>query len=127
MRERQRQRACERKRDAVSAGETGAGSVLAIALVAGTVSLLGLVLPLSLTLAARHTVTAAADAGALAAADTVIGIHAGFPCDRAAQVVEANGATLAECTIDGLVVTVEAARAVIGFAVTARATAGPAR
>jgi len=108
-------------------GEHGAGSVLAIGLVAGIVSLLGLVLPLSLAIAARHTVTAAADAGALAAADTAIGIHAGFPCERAAQVVEANGASLAACTVDGLVVTVEAARAVIGLTVSARATAGPAR
>lgn len=109
------------------AGENGAGSVLAIGLVAGIVSLLSLVLPLSLAIAARHTVTAAADAGALAAADTAIGIHAGFPCARAAQVVEANGAALTGCTVDGLVVTVEAARAVIGLTVFARATAGPAR
>lgn len=110
-----------------SAGENGAGSVLAIGLVAGIVSLLGLVLPLSLAIAARHTVTAAADAGALAAADTAIGIHAGFPCARAAQVVEANGASLTGCTVDGLVATVEAVRVVIGISVTVRATAGPAR
>ncbi len=107
--------------------DAGSGSVLAIGLVAGMVSLLGLVLPFSLAIAARHTVTAAADAAALAAADTAIGIHAGFPCERAAQVVEANGASLAGCTVDGLVVTVEAARAVIGLTVSARATAGPAR
>ncbi len=68
---------------------------------------------------------AAADAAALAAADVAVGIVAGFPCETAATVASANGATLANCETDGLIVTVVAERELFGLAVTATATAGP--
>lgn len=105
----------------------GSGSILAIGIVAALVTVLGLSVPTTMALAARHTVAAAADAAAIAAADTAVGIYAGVPCDRAAQVVEAHGVTLSSCAVDGLVVTVAASRGILGVTVTGKASAGPAR
>jgi len=76
-------------------------------------------------LAGRQRIIAAADAGALAAADTALGIHPGVPCEQAARVVAAHDAVLSGCHAEGAVVTVEVSGAVAGIAVTARARAGP--
>lgn len=85
----------------------------------------GLALPLYMGYAVRQAVAGAADAAALAAADTASGILPGYPCDAAAATVAANGSGLASCEVDGLVATVTATRYLLGFAVSARATAGP--
>jgi len=106
-------------------GDRGAGSVLAVGIIGATVLLCGAALPLYAVLVARSSVTAAADAAALAAADVRVGAVGGFPCDVAAEVAAANGAVLVDCELDGYVATVSAHRQVLGFAVTARATAGP--
>lgn len=81
------------------AGERGTGGVvvLAVALLllattVGAVSVLA-------AFPARQVAQAAADAGALAAADVASGLKAGEPCAEAARVVGANGASLEECTI----------------------------
>jgi secretion/DNA translocation related TadE-like protein len=76
-------------------------------------------------LAARQRVIAAADAGALAAADTALGIHPGVPCAAARVVVEAHGAALTRCELDGVVATVVASNAIAGVEVSAAARAGP--
>ena len=89
--------------------DRGAGTVLALAVLAAVIVLTGLALPLAVALVARQAAAGAADAAALAAADVAAGIHPGFPCE-----------------VDGLVVTVVASRSVLGFAVLARSTAGPA-
>lgn len=106
-------------------GETGAGSVLAVALVGAIAALASLTLPLYMGLAVRQSVSAAADAAALAAADVAAGIVPGYPCDAARAVAAANGAELGSCELDGLVATVSASRLILGIAVTSRATAGP--
>ncbi|GAA1638904.1 Rv3654c family TadE-like protein [Microbacterium flavum] len=49
----------------------------------------------------------AADASALAAADTASGAAPGTPCEVAARVAAAGGAALASCAVDGVVATVE--------------------
>lgn len=69
----------------------------------------------------------AADAAALAAADAVSGaiITDEEPCALAARVAAASGATLASCTIDGLVATVQVQAAYAGLAAVSRARAGP--
>lgn len=67
----------------------------------------------------------AADASALAAADVAVGIVPGFACEQAAAVASANGARLAQCETDGLIVTVVASRPFLGLTITATATAGP--
>jgi secretion/DNA translocation related TadE-like protein len=78
-----------------------------------------------MVLVERSAAAGAADAAALAAADARVGLATGFPCEQAAVIAEANGATLTSCEVDGLVVTVSVSRPVAGFHVTASATAGP--
>ncbi|WP_433674649.1 Rv3654c family TadE-like protein [Microbacterium gorillae] len=67
----------------------------------------------------------AADAAALAAADTVTGVIPGDPCARAGDVAAANGAVVDSCVVDGAIasVTVHVRGGVLTAA--ARARAGP--
>lgn len=105
--------------------ERGAGSILAVGLVAAVLGVLLLFVPLSGALLTRSRLAGAADAAALAAADVAIGIAPGIPCRVAASVARANGATMADCRADGVIVTVRVSVAVLGFPVSATATAGP--
>lgn len=105
--------------------ERGAGSVLALAVVAMLAVLTLAAVGVGAALAQRQRVTAAADAGALAAADTALGIHPGIPCEVAAQVVAAHGASLVACDLEGVVAAVSASARVAGVLVTAHARAGP--
>lgn len=105
--------------------ECGSGSVLGISLVGAMVCLAAAVVPLYAVLAARSNVAMAADAAALAAADARVGVVAGYPCDRAAEVAVANGAAMTGCTVDGLIATVSVRRVFLGFRLESTATAGP--
>ena len=105
--------------------DAGSGTVLVVAMVAGIAAVAGLCIPLYMGLAVRQSVAAAADAAALAGADVVVGIVAGYPCDAARAVAAANGSALGSCEVDGLVVTVSVSRSILGILVTSRATAGP--
>jgi secretion/DNA translocation related TadE-like protein len=107
--------------------ERGSGSLLALAVVAMLAVLTLAAVGVGAALAARQRVIAAADAGALAAADTALGIHPGVPCAEAARVVAAHDATLATCEVEGVVVTVSVSARVAGVFVTAQARAGPPR
>ncbi len=84
-----------------------------------------LTVPLYGVLVVRQSVAAAADASALAAADVAIGLAPGYPCEVAARVAQANGASLSGCAVDGLVVSVAATRTLLGLTVSVSATAGP--
>ena len=75
--------------------------------------------------ALRQRVIAAADAAALAAADTALGAAPGSPCANADRVAAAHGATLVRCELDGLIATVETTASVAGIPVRARSRAGP--
>lgn len=81
---------------------------------------------------ARHRAQAAADLGALAAADVLVGRATGAPCAAAARVVRAQGAAVTGCVLSGNDVLVRAAVeprgpvAALGVAVAA-ARAGPGR
>lgn len=99
--------------------------MLALAIVTAVLLIAGVVLPALAALVVRRAVAGAADAAALAAADTAVGLHPGFPCEVAVRVASANGAALDSCELDGLVVTVQASTSVAGIPVVARATAGP--
>ena len=110
-------------RDAV-ASERGSGSILAVAIVAAVLMLFSLVLPVATVLSAQQRVAGAADASALAAADIAVGIRAGSPCSIAATVAAANNARLDGCLVDGTTATVRVTASVLGFEVSARATAG---
>jgi secretion/DNA translocation related TadE-like protein len=107
-------------------GQRGSGSVLVIAVLCTIASVLSLLVPLYGALVVRATVAHAADAAALAAADARVGAVSGFPCERARQLAERNGAALDSCTVDGLVATVTTRGGFLGFPVLATATAGPA-
>ncbi|GAA1546409.1 secretion/DNA translocation related TadE-like protein [Microbacterium ginsengiterrae] len=69
----------------------------------------------------------AADAAALAAADAASGaiVTDDEPCALAARVAAASRATLVECAVDGLMVTVQVQAAYSGLAAASRARAGP--
>jgi secretion/DNA translocation related TadE-like protein len=108
-----------------AAEECGSGSVLAVALVASVLMLAGLALPLNAALSTRQLAANAADAAALAAADTASGLVPGFPCSNAAEAARLNGAVLGECAVDGLEVRVTATRQVLGVLVSVRSRAGP--
>lgn len=98
------------------------------ALTGVTLLLLGITIPtltVSAALTVRHRVIGAADAAALAAADTAIGDAAGEPCDRAHQIATRHGAVVNACQLDGLTVTVGLSATVLGIPVTAWARAGP--
>lgn len=114
-----------RPQAATPAAEWGSGTALAVALVGSIAALCSLALPLYTGFAVRQSAAAAADAAALAAADVLVGLVPGYPCDAAARVVAANGASLASCTVDGLVATVSAGRSILGIPVREWATAGP--
>ena len=102
-----------------------AGSVLALGLVGVTLTLgAGLVAVGGAAVHAQR-VAAAADAAALAAADTAAGAVTGEPCTRARQVAAASDARLVHCALDGLVATVEVERSFAAFPVRAAARAGP--
>ena len=106
------------------ASERGSGSILAVAIVAAVLMLFSLVLPVATVLSAQQRVAGAADASALAAADIAVGIRAGSPCSIAATVAAANTARLDGCLVDGTTATVRVTASVLGFEVSALATAG---
>lgn len=103
------------------------GTVVTVGLAAGLIGLAGMYLPVYAALATRQAVAGAADAAALAAADVAVGIHPGYPCEAAERVATANGASLLDCELDGLMASVTVGRGILGIPVTARATAGPPR
>jgi secretion/DNA translocation related TadE-like protein len=106
-------------------GDSGSGSLLAVAL-AGSIAAVALVaLPLYKGLSIRESVGRTADAAALAGADVAAGIAPGIPCGEAGSVVAANGDYLGGCSVDGQVVSVTAWSTFLGMRLTASATAGP--
>ncbi|MES2092756.1 MAG: Rv3654c family TadE-like protein [Actinomycetota bacterium] len=106
------------------ANEQGSGSILAVAVVAAVLMLFSLLIPVATVLPAQQRAAGAADAAALAAADVAVGIRAGNPCAVAATVAAANATSLDGCVVDGTTATVRVATSALGFAVSARATAG---
>ncbi|MDQ1607905.1 MAG: hypothetical protein QOE16_637 [Microbacteriaceae bacterium] len=107
------------------ASERGAGSLFAVGVVASVLAVTSMVITVALALAVKQRVTGAADAAALAAADIASGAIAGYPCDVAAGVARLNGAELNRCEVNGLVATVSAGAAYLGFDISVAARAGP--
>lgn len=106
-------------------GDEGAGGVLALAVVGVTLLCAVAVLSLGGALAVRQRLIAAADASALAAADTLLGAVSGDPCARADEVARAHRVALASCTLEGAEARVSVTASVLGLPVTARSRAGP--
>ncbi len=107
------------------ASDRGAGAVLVLGLVAVVASVGLTMVGAGHALVRAQQVTAAADAGALAAADVLLGWVAGDPCAVAQNVVAAHDATLAACRVEGLTVLVRAEAGILGMLVQRSARAGP--
>jgi secretion/DNA translocation related TadE-like protein len=105
--------------------ERGAGSLLAVGIVAALAVAITVLLPFVLAVPVKHRVKDAADAAALAAADAAVGLVPGVPCDLAAAVAEGNRASVLACRVDGLVATVTTGVTLLGIPITATSTAGP--
>ena len=116
-----------RRRPATAvADESGAASVVvALGLVGAIVALAALLAPVLGSVrgdAARRECRRRGRAGR---GRCHVGRGAGVPCDLAAGVAARNGATLTGCEIDGPVASVSVQSTPFGFAVEARARAGP--
>jgi secretion/DNA translocation related TadE-like protein len=107
------------------ASDRGSGSILGLAVIGVTMMLTAVAVPAFALLAVGQSVRNAADAAALAAADTASGAVAGVPCEVAAAAATLNGASVADCVVDGLIATVTVTRDVGGFTMVTRARAGP--
>lgn len=105
--------------------EAGSGSLLTLAIGGVALALTACALPLLAILSAGQGVHNAADAAALAAADSASGAVAGIPCELASQAATMNGAQLGSCALDGLVASVTVQRSVGGFIMSSTARAGP--
>jgi len=99
--------------------------VLAVALLGAIVLVAGAVLLSVGVLAAQQGVQNAADSAALAAADTLSGRAAGYPCENAERAAVLNEASVTSCSTDSLVATVTVIRDWAQLRLTARARAGP--
>ncbi len=107
--------------------DAGAGGVLALAVVGTTVAVALAALGLGSALVVRQRVVAAADASALAAADTLLGVVPGDPCALAAQVAAAHRVALTECELEGAEAHVAVGASVLGLPISAESRAGPPR
>lgn len=118
------------------APDRGSASVLALAILAVIVMTAGIAVALSHVAHARGQAQGAADLAAIAAAQALHDPRIiADPCQRARQVVEANGAALESCDVQGRDVRVVASVVVrgldgsewwAGLRASARALAGPA-
>ena len=79
--------------------DDGAGTVLALGLVAVLGAVVLACAALGSAVVARHRAGAAADLAALAAADRTAGRAAGPPCPAAAAVAAVDGAAVSSCTV----------------------------
>ncbi|WP_342750303.1 Rv3654c family TadE-like protein [Brevibacterium ihuae] len=77
--------------------DRGSSTVLAVALGAGALTLVGLLGLGAQAFLAHARVDAAADLAAIAAADAARGITPGDPCEVAGQTAEHSGAEVTEC------------------------------
>ena len=112
-------------RSAGDRAECGSATLVVVGLLAALLLASAAAVGACALLAAKQHVSTAADAAALAAADTASGRVAGAPCDRAAQAVRLNGARLGSCSIHGLVALVSAEDDVGGVPIAVWARAGP--
>ncbi|KQQ03922.1 MULTISPECIES: Rv3654c family TadE-like protein [unclassified Rathayibacter] len=106
-------------------GEEGSAAVTAISVVAATVLVTAAVLSGCGAVLAHQRAVSAADAAALAAADTASGLVPGEPCTQASRVATAGGAELAECSVAEGRASVEVVVAVGPLTMPARSRAGP--
>lgn len=101
-------------------GERGAGTVLALGLVAAVVGVLVIMFSVTNRFVEQARLSSLADRAAIAGADALRGLVAGFPCKEAGDLATLEGASVASCTISAMDVLVEIRRGEF----TAKARAG---
>ncbi|WP_081689951.1 Rv3654c family TadE-like protein [Leifsonia xyli] len=106
--------------------DRGAGTVLAVLIVAVVVVVGLLVMAVCGALAAQRRAGVAADLAALAAADIAIGRLPGEPCEVARNIARANGAVVSACAVTEAVAVVTVQVGYAGLVASASARAGPA-
>ena len=102
-----------------------AGAVLSVAIVGVAAAMTVGLASVGAAATFAQRLAGAADAAALAAADTAAGAVPGDPCDRAAEVAVTAGAVVTACEVADLTVTVTVSAPFRQFVATARARAGP--
>lgn len=107
-------------------GTRGSGTLLSIALIACGASTALALTASSAAALSRQNLLHAADASALAAADSRNGFSDGDPCETAALVAAAFGARVSACQPCADAMCVEVSGAFLGIAFTARARASGA-
>jgi secretion/DNA translocation related TadE-like protein len=110
------------------AEEVGGGGVAGVAVLAAICAVAVGLAPLGGVLAEKQRLHGAADAAALAAADTAAGRVGGVPCETADAIARALEATVTSCSADDAGdVTIVVTSRIAGWEVTTEARAGPPR
>ncbi len=105
--------------------ESGAGTILALALVIVTLGIFSAVSFFSMHLLANTRLQAATEAIALAATDALRGVSSGYPCIVAKDIAVNNRLVLDRCRIVGFEVFIETSLELTGIVHKAKARAGP--
>ncbi len=105
--------------------ETGSGTVLSLALIALSVSCLGITQTIALHLLSGARLNAIAESAALSADDALRGLTTGYPCEIAREIASENMVILDECRIVGFEAFVKLHVDSMGIVLNATARAGP--
>jgi secretion/DNA translocation related TadE-like protein len=105
--------------------EAGSGTVLSLALIALSVSCLGITQTVALHLLVGARLNAVAESAALSADDALRGLITGYPCEIAREIASENMVILDECRIVGFEAFVKLHVDSMGIVLNATARAGP--
>lgn len=105
--------------------DNGSGTVLSIALIALSVTCLGVTQTIALHLLSGARLTAIVESAALSADDALRGLITGYPCEIAKEIAVENMVILDECRIVGFEAFVKMHVDSMGIVLNATARAGP--
>jgi secretion/DNA translocation related TadE-like protein len=105
--------------------ELGAGTILSIGLIVGTLGIFSAGSIFSLHLLENTRLQATTDSMALAATDALRGVSSGYPCIVAKDIAAKAKVELERCRIVGFEVFIETSLELSGIVHKARARAGP--
>ena len=94
----------------MTTNDEGAATLGILAFAAGLTVVGGVALGVAGTLITQRALQNSTDLAALAAADTLVGVGAGQPCDSARGLLKFQGAELEECVVEMNSVTLVATR-----------------
>ena len=106
-------------------GEKGSGTILALGIIALSVSALVLTQTVASSLLAEARLSAIADSIAISADDALRGLDTGYPCEIARSIASENMVILDECRIVGFEAFVKLHVESMGIVLNASARAGP--